>query len=219
MRIFDHIITGALIVLDSGINSTSETFPKQLDIAKVAVYGLSILSAGMFLFLPFFNLLHPSPWQRSIGTIHGVGALLATVVAVYTGHLAFPLLRGASKILPQMRTLTFWSSVIAFLGIATGNLAYMRYRAGIEFGGARAWLKENSPLVQYVLMEYHEFSVLFTLPLGVACSWILWQYGDSILEKQNRPVLTATCVALIAMMFFAMGGLVTGIGVAKIHAL
>jgi hypothetical protein len=206
-------------VLDSGINSTSETFPKQLDIAKVAVYGLSILSAGMFLFLPFFNLLHPSPWQRSIGTIHGVGALLATVVAVYTGHLAFPLLRGASKILPQMRTLTFWSSVIAFLGIATGNLAYMRYRAGIEFGGARAWLKENSPLVQYVLMEYHEFSVLFTLPLGVACSWILWQYGDSILEKQNRPVLTATCVALIAMMFFAMGGLVTGIGVAKVHAL
>ncbi|GCL42109.1 hypothetical protein PN478_04455 [Dolichospermum circinale CS-534/05] len=206
-------------MLDSGINSTSETFPKQLDIAKVTVYGLSILSAGMFLFLPFFNLLHPSPWQRSIGTIHGVGALLATVVAVYTGHLAFPLLRGASKILPQMRTLTFWSSVIAFLGIATGNLAYMRYRAGIEFGGARAWLKENSPLVQYVLMEYHEFSVLFTLPLGVACSWILWQYGDSILEKQNRPVLTATCVALIAMMFFAMGGLVTGIGVAKIHAL
>lgn len=219
MNIFDQIITGALIVVDSGINSTSETFPKQLDIAKVAVYGLSILSAGMFLFLPFFNLLHPSPWQRSIGTIHGVGALLATVVAVYTGHLAFPLLRGASKILPQMRTLTFWSSVIAFLGIATGNLAYMRYRAGIEFGGARAWLKENSPLVQYVLMEYHEFSVLFTLPLGVACSWILWQYGDSILEKQNRPVLTATCVALIAMMFFAMGGLVTGIGVAKIHAL
>jgi hypothetical protein len=206
-------------VLDSGINSTSETFPKQLDIAKVAVYGLSILSAGMFLFLPFFNLLHPSPWQRSIGTIHGVGELLETVGAVYTGHLAFPLLRGASKILPQMRTLTFWSSVIAFLGIATGNLAYMRYRAGIEFGGARAWLKENSPLVQYVLMEYHEFSVLFTLPLGVACSWILWQYGDSILEKQNRPVLTATCVALIAMMFFAMGGLVTGIGVAKIHAL
>lgn len=206
-------------MVDSGINSTSETFPKQLDIAKVAVYGLSILSAGMFLFLPFFNLLHPSPWQRSIGTIHGVGALLATVVAVYTGHLAFPLLRGASKILPQMRTLTFWSSVIAFLGIATGNLAYMRYRAGIEFGGARAWLKENSPLVQYVLMEYHEFSVLFTLPLGVACSWILWQYGDSILEKQNRPVLTATCVALIAMMFFAMGGLVTGIGVAKVHAL
>lgn len=206
-------------MLDSGINSTSETFPKQLDIAKVAVYGLSILSGGIFLFLPFFNLLHPSPWQRSIGTIHGVGALLATVVAVYTGHLAFPLLRGASKILPQMRTLTFWSSVIAFLGIATGNLAYMRYRAGMEFGGARAWLKENSPLVQYVLMEYHEFSVLFTLPLGVACSWILWQYGDSILEKQNRPVLTATCVALIAMMFFAMGGLVTGIGVAKVHAL
>lgn len=207
------------IVLQTQNESISPEFPKQLDIAKVSVYGLSILSALMFLFLPFVNLLHPSPWQRWLGTIHGFGALLATVVAVYTGHLAFPLLRGVTKILPQMRTLTFWSTFIAFLGIATGNLAYMRYRAGIDLGGARAWLKENSPLAQYVLMEYHEFTVLFTLPLGVACTWILWHYGDSILEKQNRHVLSATCVGLMAMMFFAMGGLVTGLGIAKIHAL
>ena len=95
----------------------------------------------------------------------------------------------------------------------------MRYRAGADFGGARAWLKSNSPLGQYVLMEYHEFSVLFTLPLTVACAWVLWNYGDSILDKKNRPVLTATCVALAAIMFFAMGGMVSGLGVAKIRAL
>ncbi|PSR18516.1 hypothetical protein C8255_06915 [filamentous cyanobacterium CCP3] len=194
-------------------------FPKTLDIATVSVYGLAILSAGLFLFLPVVNLLHPSPWQRSLGLIHGIGAMLTTVVVAYAGHLAFPLMRGSAKILPQMRTLTFWSTVITALGIATGNLAYMRYRADINFGGARAWLKENSPLGQYVLMEYHEFSVLFTLPLGVACTWILWQYGDSILEKQNRPILAATCIGLMAMMFFAMGGFVTGLGIAKIHSL
>jgi hypothetical protein len=194
-------------------------FPKQLDIAQVSVYGLSILSAGMFLFLPFVNLLHPSPWQRWMGTIHGVGSLLAMVVMVYAGHLSFPLLRGSAKILPQMRTLSFWSAILSFLAIATGNLAYMRYRANLDFGGARAWLKENSPLGQYVLMEYHEFTVLFTLPLAIACTWILWKYGDSILEKQNRPVLTIACIALMSMMFFAMGGMVTGLGVAKIHAL
>ncbi len=199
--------------------SISPPFPKSLDIATVSIYGLAILSAGLFLFLPFINLLHPSPWQRSLGFIHGIGAMLTTVVVAYAGHLAFPLLRGSAKILPQMRTLTFWSTVITALGIATGNLAYMRYRADIHFGGARAWLKENTPLVQYVIMEYHEFSVLFTLPLGVACTWILWSYGDSILEKQNRPVLTATCLGLIAMMFFAMGGFVSGLGIAKIHAL
>jgi hypothetical protein len=203
----------------SSVNEVPAEFPRQLDIATVSVYGLAILSAGMFLFLPLVNLLHPSPWQRSLGFIHGLGAMLATVVIAYAGHLAFPLLRGSSKILPQMRTLTFWSSVVAFLAIATGNLGYMRYRADIAYGGARAWLKENSPLIQYVFMEYHEFSVLFTLPLGVACTWILWKYGDSILEKQNRPVLSATCVALIGMMFFAMGGFVTGLGIAKIHAL
>lgn len=207
------------MVQQSSIESETSHFPKSLDLATIAIYALSILSAGLFLFLPFVNLLHPSPWQRSLGTIHGFASLLATIVVVYTGHLAFPLLRGSSKILPQMRTLAFWSSIICFLGIASGNLAYMRYRADMQFGGARAWLKENSPLGQYVLMEYHEFSVLFTLPLCVACTWILWKYGDSILEKQNRPVLTATCIALMAIMFFAMGGMVSGLAVAKIHAL
>jgi hypothetical protein len=49
--------------------------------------------------------------------------------------------------------------------------------------------------------------------------WILWQYGDSILEKQNRPVLTATCLGLVGMMFFAMGGLISGLAIAKVHAL
>jgi hypothetical protein len=199
--------------------SSEESFPRQLDIATVSVYGLAIISAGMFMFLPLVNLLHPSPWQRSIGFLHGSASILTTIVVAYTGHLAFPLLRGSAKVLPTMRTLAFWSSLITLLGIVSGDFAYMRYRADASYGGARAWLKENSPLVQYVFMEYHEFSVLFTLPLGIGAAWTLWRYGDAILEKQNRPVLTVTCVALMGMMFFAMGGLVTGLGIAKIHAL
>jgi hypothetical protein len=194
-------------------------FPKQLDLAQVCIYGLSILSAGAFLFLPFFNLLHPSPWQRSIGTIHSVAALLATVLAVYTGHLAFPLLRGSVKILPQVRTLTFWATSLGFVAIATGNWAYMRFNADLEFGGGRAWLKENSPLVPSVLSNYHKFSGLFILPIGVACTWILWMYGDAILAKKHRVVLSATCIALMTLMFFAMSDLTTGFGIAKIRAL
>jgi hypothetical protein len=196
-----------------------ESFPRQLDIATVSVYGLAILSAGMFMFLPLVNLLHPSPWQRSFGFLHGAASMLTTIVVAYTGHLAFPLLRGSAKVLPSMRTLTFWSGIITFLGIASGNFAYMRYRADSSYGGARAWLKENSPLTQYIFMEYHEFTVLFTLPLSIASAWILWSYGDAILEKKNRPVLTATCVAMMATMFFAMGGFVSGLAIAKIHAL
>jgi hypothetical protein len=194
-------------------------FPKTLDIATVSVYGLAILSAGLFLFLPLVNLLHPSPWQRSIGTLHSFGALTTTIVVAYTGHLAFPLLRGSAKVMPQMRTLTLWSTVISALALLTGNIAYTRYRAAIEYGGARAWLKANTPLVQYIGMEFHEFTTLFILALGVGSTWVLWYYGDSILDKKNRPVLTATCVALMGMMFFAMGGLVSGLAIAKVHAL
>lgn len=200
-------------------SAIASDFPKQLDIATVSVYGLAILSAGLFLFLPLVNLLHPSPWQRSLGTIHSFGALMTTVVVAYTGHLAFPLLRGSAKVLPQMRTLTFWSTVITTLAILTGNLAYSRYRANIDYGGARAWLRANTPLVHYIFAVFHEFSSLFTLPLGVACTWILWQYGDSILEKQHRPVLTATCVGLMGMMFFSIGGLISGLAISKVHAL
>jgi len=198
-------------------HSESSNLPKPVDIATVCVYGLSILSAGLFLFVPLVNLLNPSPWQRYMGAIHGFAALLAVVVVAYAGHMAFPLLRGVRKILPQMRALTFWATCLSFLAIASGNWVYMRYRAPV--GGARAWLRENTPLVHYLFMEYHEFTVLFTLPLGAACTWVLWKYGDSILEKQNRTVLTATSIALMGMMFFAIGGLVSGLSVARMHAL
>jgi hypothetical protein len=193
--------------------------PKSADLARVCIYGLSFLSASLFLFLPFVNLLHPSPWQRSIGTIHSIAALLTTIVAAYTGHLAFPLIRGTKKILPQLRTLIFWSTLLSFLGIVSGNWAFMRYRAGIEHGGASAWLKVNSPLTHYTLAQYHELSTLFAIPLGIACTWILWRYGDSIVETQNRAVLSATGISLMALMFLAMGGMVSGLGIAKIHAL
>ncbi len=69
------------------------------------------------------------------------------------------------------------------------------------------------------IMEYHEFTVLFTFPLGVACTWILWKYGDTIIESKNRPVLIAVCIGLMAMMFFAIGGFITGLSVSKVHSL
>ena len=195
----------------------TSNFPKPLDLVNVCIYGLSLLSTGLFLFLPLANLLHPSPWQRWMGMIHGLAATIATLVIVFTGHLAFPLLRRVGKILPQLRTICLWSSILAFLAIASGNWVYMRYRAPI--GGARAWIRENTPLVHYLFMEYHEFTVLFTLPLGVACTWILWQYGDSILQKKNYPVLATVAIGLMAMMFYSLGGFVSGLNVAKIHTL
>lgn len=201
----------------SALKPDQEKPVQQKDIATICIYGLSLLSAGLFLFLPMANLLSPSPWQRYMGAVHGCASLVAVVVIAYAGHMAFPLLRGNVKILPQVRTLTFWASFLSFLAIASGNWVYMRYRAPVN--GARAWLTENTPLVHYLFMEYHEFTVLFTLPLGVACTWNLWRYGDSILERENRPVLTATCLGMMAMMFFAIGGFVSGLNVARMHSL
>lgn len=57
------------MVRESCIDLVSGELPKQLDIAKVAVDRLGILSAEIYQFLPFFSLLHSSPWQRWTGRI------------------------------------------------------------------------------------------------------------------------------------------------------
>lgn len=134
------------MVGDSRVDSIFEECSKQLDITKVAINRINLLSVKIFLFLPLFNLLHLSPCHLLLGIIDGLRALRARVVAVHTGHLAFPLLSRVSKIFPRIHILTFWSTVVAFLGIATGNLAYMHYIADFHFNSMRAWLKENSPI-------------------------------------------------------------------------
>lgn len=53
-----------------------------------------------------------------MGTIHGMGAMLALLVIIYTGSWGFHLLRDAYKILRPMRTLAFWSTLLSFLAIA-----------------------------------------------------------------------------------------------------
>jgi hypothetical protein len=65
---------------DSTTHLVPSEIPKQLDIAQISVYRLRFLSAGLFLLLPLVNLLHPSPWQRWIRTIHGMGAMCALLV-------------------------------------------------------------------------------------------------------------------------------------------
>lgn len=201
----------------SSLETDHQNFPKGVVIAEVCVYGLAFLGVAMLLLIPIVSLLHPSPWQRSMGFLHGMGALLATVVASYAGHFAFPLLRGNGKRIAQARTLLFWSSVVCSLSIISGTWAYMRYRAPL--GSARTWLKETTPLVHYVFMEWHEFTVLFTLPLAVGSCWVLWRYGDAIMTRKYRDVLALSCIAMMLLMFYVLGGFSTGLSIAKTHAL
>ena len=133
------------MVGNSRVDSIFGEFSKQLNIAKVAINRLNLLSVEIFLFLPLFNLLH-FPCHQLMGIIDGLRALRARVIAVHTRHLGFRLLWRVSKIFPEIHTLTFWSTVVAFLGIATGNLAYMHYIADFHKSSVRAWLKENSPI-------------------------------------------------------------------------
>ena len=85
----------------------------------------------------------------------------------------------------------------------------MRYRAPV--GGARAWLIENTPLVHFLYMEYHEFTVLFTIPFGVACTYISWLYGDALFKPENRTLLATLSIGLMMIMFFALGGFISGL--------
>jgi hypothetical protein len=39
------------------------------------------------MFLPLVNLIRPSPWQRSIGFLHGSASMFTTIVVAYTSMM------------------------------------------------------------------------------------------------------------------------------------
>lgn len=61
----------------------------------------------IFNFYKFLPKCYRLDVQRGMGTIYGLVFMFAFVIIVYIGHLTFPLLRGAGKILSQMQILSF----------------------------------------------------------------------------------------------------------------
>ena len=52
---------------------------------------------------------------------------------------------------------------------------------------------ENNPEIHEVFFEFKEFIALFPIPLAVATTYVIWRYGDELIE--NKALRTWVAIA------------------------
>ncbi|MBI3842442.1 MAG: hypothetical protein HY295_04785 [Thaumarchaeota archaeon] len=158
-----------------------------------------------------------APWEKLMGhsffasmaTTHGIFATLGVIIGSATGYLGWRLLLGHLKAYRDLRILATISSVLAFLAITTGNWIYIAYR-GPE--GPREFFINNFPEIHEIFFEFKEFIALFTLPIAVAATFILWKYKDSLQHDQSLRNAVGMMIAVgwsVLMIAFVLGATIT----------
>ena len=158
-----------------------------------------------------------APWEKLMGhsffasmaTTHGIFAMLGVIIGSATGYLGWRLLLGHLKAYRDLRILATISSVLAFLAIVTGNWIYMAYRGT---GGPREFFINNFPGVHEIFFEFKEFIALFTLPIAVAATFILWKYKDSLHLDESLRNTVGVMIAVgwtVLMIAFVLGSAIT----------
>lgn len=143
------------------------------------------------------------------GAFHGLFAGILMVTMTMGVYQAFRLWAGVPI---QMRELGLGSVVNAaacFLTIVFGNWLYIPYRAE---GGPRFFFLEKMPEVHKIFFEFKEFSALFTLPLVVSATYIIWQYKDKLNVNHSLRAMTALLLVLGFFYFvlaFGLGAAIT----------
>jgi len=149
-----------------------------------------------------------------ISATHGLLATLGVLVGTVTAYLGWRLFTGKIKAFSDLKILAAISSLIAGATIMFGNWIYIAYRAP---GGPRAFFMENNPEIHEVFFEFKEFIALFPLPLAVATTFVIWLYGDQLIE--NKALRTWVGIAFAV----AWGGLIIayllGAGITKLRSI
>lgn len=146
------------------------------------------------------------------GALHGLGAgvlMVGLMVGLTIGLFqAYKLHRGRELSVGTMQIGSLFTTVAALATIVYGNWLYIAYRAT---NGPRSYFLENMPNVHEVFFEFKEFAALYTLPLAVAATFMVWYYGDQL--RGRRAIRTLVAVTLVlAFAYFAVAyGLGAGI--------
>ncbi len=148
-----------------------------------------------------------------ISATHGLLATLGVIVGTVTSYLGYRLFTGKIKAFSDLKILSAVSTFIAAATIIFGNWIYIAYRAP---GGPRAFFLKQNPAIHGVFFEFKEFIALFPLPLAVAATYVIWKYGNELIE--NKPLRT-----WVGMIFaLAWGGLIIayllGAGITKLRS-
>jgi hypothetical protein len=148
-----------------------------------------------------------------ISATHGLLATLGVVVGTVTSYLGYRLFTGKIKAFSDLKLLSLISTFIAVATIMFGNWIYIAYRAP---GGPRAFFMQNNPEIHAVFFEFKEFIALFPLPLAVVGTYVIWRYGEQLIEDKGLRTWVGIVFAV------AWGGMIIayllGAGITKMRS-
>lgn len=179
-------------------------------------FALSLLAATALVVVALSapaSSLVSSRLYSILSAAHGVLALtylLASTIGVY---LAWRLLHGDDVEWSHLAAICAACAVLSLLTVVLGNWLYVGYRAPRP-DSPRAWLLANNPHAHSTFFEFKELVSLFTLPLAVSVSFIVWRGGRLVLEDRVLRVTAAVLLLLNAfyvLMCFGLGAAVTRI--------
>ncbi|MGG6267138.1 hypothetical protein ACQ4M3_13300 [Leptolyngbya sp. AN03gr2] len=172
----------------------------------------------LVLALPFSNLIHPSPWQRSLGFWHSLFASISTMVFLYMGSFAFSLLSG-TIVIRRARWVSCISTFVSMLALLSGLLAFARYRAPVQ-DAAGVYIQVVSPLMQ-VGMVWHLLTTLSLFGLSISCFYCLFLYGAKLLQPQTPFLQIRWSVSLCFgwILLLGVSNFLVGLMLARVHTL
>ena len=148
-----------------------------------------------------------------IGATHGLLATLGVVVGTVASYLGYRLFTGKIKAFGDLKILAAVSTLIAAATVVFGNWIYIAYRAP---GGPRAFFMENNPEIHEVFFEFKEFIALFPIPLAVATTYVIWRYGDQLIE--NKALRSWVGIAFAVAWAGLMIAYLLGAGITKLRS-
>jgi hypothetical protein len=152
-----------------------------------------------------FTLL-TAPFTRLLGAgagaipaaFHGMAAFLYLFVGTIGLYLGWRLLTGHIRAFADLQLLSVVAATLSLIVIVFGNWLYIFYRAKSP-DSPRSYFIKNMPDIHAIFFEFKEFGALFTLPLMVCAAFILWRYGNQVLD---RPWLRYTVAIVLGLGFF-----------------
>ena len=180
----------------------------------IAIVVMMVVVAGGVLLVsaPASRLLGESAYSiRS--AFHGLFAGVLMVTITIGMYQAFRLWTGIPINMKELGMGSVVNAAACFLTILFGNWLYIPYRAQ---GGPRFYFLEKAPEIHKIFFEFKEFGALFTLPLLVAATYIIWQYGEKL--NANKPLRMVVALLLTLGFFYFLVAFGFGAAITKLKA-
>lgn len=182
--------------------------PSLATLLLVLVGAIAIAGLVLAITAPTGALVGDTQW-RVISAFHGLGAtvfLLSATIAVY---LAWRMYAGEIRAFKDLKWLTAFATVMSGVTIIFGTWIYIAYRAP---GGPRSYFLGNMPEVHQTFFEFKEFIAMFTLPMFVMATFILWKYDRSLLGHREARAVPSILILLgytFLLIAYVLGAAIT----------